>query len=143
MEILDPGFESLVRSKLGVTEYELSDSDINNILISEVAESVIKKRVPDYKLITDTTDLLFLKNAVVAYICYLLAPSMPNRIKYDVQTIDVRWKKDKVDWEANADKYLSEVEACLQQITTVDVNSTTLPQLFGIASGTGTPIGGD
>jgi hypothetical protein len=143
MEILEPGFENLVRAKLGVSEYELPDADINNIFISEMAESVIKKRVPDYKLITDEEDLLYLKNAVLSYICYLLAPSMPNRIKVDVQTIDVRWKKDKVDWEANAQKYLNEVEAYLSNITTVDVIENVIPVLLDIKKGNRIPIGGD
>ena len=143
MEILEPGFENLVRIQLGVSEYELSDADINNISISELAESVIKKRVPDYKLITDESDLLYLKNAVISYICYLIAPSMPNRIKIDVQTIDVRWKKDKIDWDANAQTYLNAVEAYLSNITTVDVVSTVKPVLFDIKSGNRVPIGGD
>jgi hypothetical protein len=142
MEILEPGFENLVRAKLGVSEYELPDSDINNIFISEVAESVIKKRVPDYKLITDEEDLLYLKNAVLSYICYLLAPSMPNRIKIDVQTIDTRWRKDKVDWEANAQKYLAEVEAYLSKIITVDVIESETPILMQIKKGNRVPIGG-
>ena len=79
--ILKEGFEKSVRTKMGVKPSELGDEDINDKFISELAESVTIKRVPDYGKIVDPVDLMFLESAVIYYICYLLAPTMPNKIK--------------------------------------------------------------
>lgn len=131
-KILQVGYEDAVRAKLGVKESELPNSVINQRLIVDLAEIIIIKRVPDYASITDETDLLMLENAVVAYICYLLAPGMARRVNQEVTTIDVKWKKDKVDWSAKAHEFLVEVEQSLGNIVSVSVMMDD-DILFGIA----------
>lgn len=123
MPILQPGYEVAVRSKLGAKESELPDSEINQPLIKDLAEAVIAKRVPKFADITDAVDLLLLQNAVVSYICHLIAPSMARRVNQEVSTIDVKWKKDKVDWDERAQQFLADCETSLGQITTVEVES--------------------
>lgn len=124
MAILTIGaFEAQVRAKLGVYDDELSDVDLNMPLIKDLAEAVVAKRVPNYASITDAIDTLYLQNATVAYICYLVAPSMPRRLNTEVSTLDTKWKKDKVNWEEMALRFLAEFEESLQSMTTVEVIS--------------------
>lgn len=131
-EILQDGFEDSVRTRLGVKKSELPDEDIRDKFIAELAETVVKKRVPDYKEITDEKDKMFLESAVNYYICYLLAPTMPNRIKYKVSTIEVKWEKLKTDWEKRAEEFLALYEEALSRIESVPV-VTTQAEIFAIA----------
>lgn len=130
--ILKEGFEKSVRTKMGVKPSELGDEDINDKFISELAESVTIKRVPDYGKIVDPVDLMFLESAVIYYICYLLAPTMPNKIKYKVSTIEVKWEKLKTDWEKRAEEFLASYEDALSQIESVNV-ITVQSDIFKIA----------
>lgn len=131
-KILREGFEKSVRSVLGVKETELSNEEINDRFIAELAETVVTKRVPDYLKIVDEKDLMFLESAVIYYICYLLAPTMPNKIKYKVSTIEVKWEKLKTDWEKRAEEFLMKYEDALSHIETVDVISVDA-DIFAIA----------
>lgn len=131
-KILKEGFEDSVRTRLGVKKSELSDEEIRDKFIAELAETVVIKRVPDYASITDEKDQMFLESAVNYYICYLLAPTMPNRIKYKVSTIDLKWEKLKTDWEKRAEEFLSAYEDALSQIETVEV-TTVQSDIFRIA----------
>lgn len=131
-KILKDGFEKSVRTRMGVKESELPDEDINDKFIAGLAETVTIKRVPDYEKITDEKDLMFLESAVIYYTCYLLAPTMPNKIKYKVSTIEVKWEKLKTDWEKRAEEFLILYEEALSQIETVSV-VTTQSEIFRIA----------
>lgn len=142
MKILDEGYEIAVRSKLGIDELDLPNEEINQPLIAQLAEEVVAKRVPNYVLITDTSEWLFLQNAAVSYICYLLAPSMPQRINIEASTIDNKWKKSKTDWDKRADSLLNEFETSLNNVGSVEVVGYDIV-LMGIASNTRNPIGGE
>ena len=131
-KILQEGFEDSVRTRLGVKKSELLDEDIRDKFIAGLAETVVIKRVPDYESITDEKDQMFLESAVNYYICYLLAPTMPNKIKYKVSTIEVKWEKLKTDWEKRAEEFLALYEEALSQIETVDV-VTVQSEIFAIA----------
>lgn len=131
-KILKEGFEDSVRTRLGVKKSELPDEDIRDKFIADLAETVVTKRVPDYESIADEKDLMFLESAINYYICYLLAPTMPNRIKYKVSTIEVKWEKLKTDWEKRAEEFLALYEEALSQIETVDV-VTVQSEIFAIA----------
>lgn len=123
MLILEPGFENVVRSRLGVDADDLTDEELNQPLIVDLAEATIIRRVPAYKSITDPLDLLYLQNAVISQICYILCPSMPKRLNLKISISDVKIEKEKVDWDMMAAKFLAEVESNLGSITTVPVNS--------------------
>ena len=140
--ILQEGYEESVRSKMGVKAGELPDEAINNRLIIDLAENQLIKRVPDYASITDTSDQLLLEGAIISYMCYLLAPSMSRRLNIEVTALDMKWKKDKVDWNELAHLYLSEVDAHLSGITTVivDGNEAADSSLVGVIQPEGSRI---
>ena len=117
---------------MGVKKSELTDTDIRDKFIAELAETVTIKRVPEYGKIVDEKDLMFLESAVNYYICYLLAPTMPNKIKYKVSTIEVKWEKLKTDWEKRAEEFLALYEEALSQIESVNV-LTVQSEIFHIA----------
>lgn len=131
-KILQEGFEDSVRTRMGVKKSELTDTDIRDKFIAELAETVTIKRVPEYGKIVDEKDLMFLESAVNYYICYLLAPTMPNKIKYKVSTIEVKWEKLKTDWEKRAEEFLALYEEALSQIESVNV-LTVQSEIFHIA----------
>ena len=134
--IVATGYEDTVRNRLGVTSGELPDSVINDRMVIDMAEAAIMRRVPRYNDITDVFDRLLLESAVINYVCYLLAPSMARRLEVEVTTIDTRWKKERVNWDAVAQKFLSDVESDLSGITTVEVVGLTDVPLGGIANWT-------
>ena len=119
--ILEAGYEQVIRSKLGVKVNELPDEDINQPLIKDMAEGVVVKRVPNHDKITDSVERLFLQNAVISYICYLLCPSMSRRLNQEVTTLDTKWKKQRVDWDVMAQTFLEEFETSLASIESVEV----------------------
>jgi hypothetical protein len=129
--ILQSSFETDVRSRLAVDAIELPDEDINSRFITNIAESYIIKRVPTFADITDESDSLFLESAVISYICYKLCPTMANRINVEVQNIDTKWKRGKVDWDALAQQFLSEMENLLSQIVSVEVTNLSSSHLLG------------
>jgi hypothetical protein len=138
--IVQTGYEAAVRSKLGVKESELPDSEINQRLILDLAEAVVVKRVPNYASISDVADLIRLEAAVVSYVCYLLSRGMARRVNIQVQTIDVKWVKDKVDWTAMGEVYLAEMEQLLSEITSVEVDYGADSAILAIIKG---PSGSD
>ncbi len=121
MDLLPAGYEISVRNRLGVKDTELPDSAINDIFIADVAEAYITSRVPNFASVVDTTDTLMLQNATILYICALLAPSMSRRVNIEVGTIDVKWKKDRVDWASVAQSCLADIEDRLSKVVTVEV----------------------
>lgn len=145
MVIVQTGFESVVRSRLGIDVDDLTDDELNLPLIVDLAEATIIKRVPDYAAVTDPLDLLYLQNAVIAQICYILCPSMARRLNLKIAISDVKIEKEKVDWTLMAQSYLAEVEANLGSLTTVTLidNESGANQLVDKIRNTRNPIGGD
>lgn len=144
MEILDVGFETSVRSLLGIDIDDLPNVELNSPLIVDLAEAVIIKRVPDYATVTDDADLLFIQSAVVNYICYLVCPSMTRRLNLEVSISDVKIKKDRVDWNAYARSFLGTVENSLSKVTSVEVitfGTNGAPWISGVIKGTTLGIG--
>lgn len=135
--ILQAGYETAIRSKLGARISELPDADINQSLVLDLAEATIAGRVPDYALlVSGSLDSLMLQNAVVSLIGSILAPSMYRRMNTEVTTIDAKWKKDKVDWDRRALDLLGEVETSLSAITAVTVDSVGTFPIMAIATAT-------
>lgn len=129
--ILQQGFEDSIRTKLGVKNSELTDGSINNKFISKLAESVVIRRLPNYIEIKDELDLMFLESAVLNYICYLLAPTMPNKIKHKVTTIEVKWETLKTDWAKRAEDFLEAYENDLDMLDMLETSGDS--HIFAIA----------
>ncbi|MEC0276811.1 hypothetical protein [Peribacillus frigoritolerans] len=140
LQILQAGFEEGVRAKLGVSQGELPNEVINQRLVAELAESTIISRVPGWQSIVDTRELLLLEGSVISYICYLLAPSMSRRLNLSVTTLDVTWRKDKVDWQALADVYAGESDMALIEIESVEVAVGGDSKLVDYARNTRSPL---
>ncbi|BAU28154.1 hypothetical protein DFP93_101230 [Aneurinibacillus soli] len=120
MIILQPGFEAAVRSKFGVSQKELPDSEINVPFLVDRAEADIIRRVPGYAELTDPLDKLNLQGAAITYLAMMIAPSMARRLKHKVKTIDVSWEKEKVDWEAFAARLRDEYEELIGELIGYD-----------------------
>ncbi len=123
MAILNEGYEIVIRSRLGVDEMDLPDAEIYASKFPILAEGIVKNRVPDYADIIDETDAIFIEDAVICYVCYLLCPSMPRRLNIEVKTLDTAWKKDKTNWEEEAENFLAKYEEYLSNLSTVSVVS--------------------
>lgn len=143
LQILQTGFEDSVRAKLGVSDGELSSEIINQRLIAEMAEISISSKVPDWESITDPRELLLLESSVISYICYLLAPGMGRRLNLSVTTLDVTWKKDRVNWQALADMFMGESDLALLDIESVEVTVGGDSKLADYSRNTRSPLGGD
>ena len=123
MQILQPGFEVTVRSRFGIDADDLPDTELNQPLIVDLAEATIMKRVPDYAIVTDVADQLYLQNAVINQICYILCPSMAKRLNLKIAISDVKIEKDRINWDDMAQNFLLQVETSLSSVTTVTVTT--------------------
>jgi hypothetical protein len=138
MAILTVGYETVVRSKIGIDEYDLPDADLNDTRYPQVAEAVVKKRVPNWEEIDGPTELMFLEEATINYMCYLLIPGLVRRLNIEVKTLDTGWKKAKVDvselqgyFLGMFEEALSFIEETSPDVKLVDVIS---PDIFTIGS---------
>ena len=108
------GFESRIRSKLGVDAAYIPDADINQPDIIAIAESNIIKVVPDYDALTGD-DLIYLESATVCECAILLCPSMPARLPVKEQgpsftrEIEVDWTEKQAKLEAERDRFISNI----------------------------------
>jgi hypothetical protein len=108
------GYESRIRSKLGVDAAYVPDADINQPDIIAIAESNIIKVVPDYDALTGD-DLVYLEAATVCECAILLCPSMPARLPVKEQgpsftrEIEVNWTEKQVKLEAERDRFISNI----------------------------------
>ena len=108
------GFESRIRSKLGVDAAYVPDADINQPDIIAIAEANIIKIVPDYATLSGD-DLVYLEAATVCECAILLCPSMPARLPVKEQgpsftrEIEVDWTEKQVKLEAERDRFISNI----------------------------------
>jgi hypothetical protein len=142
MLFLTPGYETVVRGKLGLDDIDLTDADINNARFPSIAEAVVAKRVPAYSSITDTVELFYLEEAAINYICYLICPTLPRKLNIEVKTLDTTWKKEKIDWEKLANHFLTEFDKAIGNIESVEIVGSS-PVISGIISNDYNPIGGE
>jgi len=110
------GYESRIRSKLGVDAAYVPDADINQPDVIAIAEINIIKVVSDYATLTDD-DLVYLEAATVCECAILLCPSMPARLPVKEQgpsmtiELDVDWDAKQVKLEAERDRFLSNISS--------------------------------
>jgi hypothetical protein len=147
MDILQPGFEITVRNRFGVDEDDLTDTSINDPMVSEYAEAIIKRRVPLFATVMlDSIDTFFLQDAVISQICAILCVSMAKRVPIEVAITDIKIKNEKSNWEEIRKGFLNDIEIALGKIESVNVFPSSDPSGTGIiASKTltrRTPIGG-
>jgi hypothetical protein len=121
---------------------DLPNNDIEDSMTAEIADVYIKKRVTEYASVTDEADLLMIQMAAVSYMCFLLCPSMPGRVNIEVSTLDVKWKKEKMNWKGLEEKFLIETEGFLSKIETVTVTEPTQTPIMSKIMYTRDPIGG-
>jgi hypothetical protein len=141
MDILNEGYEITIRAKFGVDEFDLTDNDINNSKAPLIAEAITKKRISDYAVITDNTDLFFLEEAILNYVCYLLCPVVSKKVNIEVKTLDTTWKKEKINWSDLASYFLNKYEEALLNIESVDVDTGGTTQLIDKIEFDYVPIG--
>ena len=119
--ILPTGYETQVRTDMGVKTSILPDTDIQSK--ATLAEAIIIQKVPGYAEITGD-ELTFLQSATVSQLCALLCLGMPNRVKiqqadetlYSFKLQAVDWQAKKKEFEGLVQDYLflatgSEIEA--------------------------------
>jgi hypothetical protein len=68
--------------------------------------------------------------------------SMPGRVNTEVATLDVKWKKDKIDWKRLEQKFLIETEDFLGKIDSVEVTEVAQAPIMSKITFVRNPIGG-
>lgn len=108
------GWESRIRSVLGVDSAYLPDEEIQQPDFITIAEANIIEQVPGYASMTGT-DKVYLEAAVVrecaALLCDGMSARLPQREQgpHFSQEIVVNWYKKKADLEAKRDSYLAKL----------------------------------
>lgn len=107
-------WQSRIRSKLGVDEAYLPDSEIEQPDVIAVAETNIIEQISNYSSLTGSNRIL-LEAAVVCECASILCPSMSARIpqreagpNYS-HDISVNWNRKKLDIDNEKDVYISRI----------------------------------
>lgn len=140
MALFSTGYEDLVRLKLGVSKDACPDSVVGAEIHLKIVTDKIASKIPDYATVIDTTKLAYLENAAICYLAYLLLPSVYAARNIEVQTLDVKWKKESLDLEMYASLLLGEFESSLQGSGLLTVEGVTVT-MISLATNTRYPIG--
>jgi hypothetical protein len=112
--LMATGWESRIRSKLGVDAAYLSDEDCQQPDVVLVAEASIIEQVEDYATLIDD-DKTWLEAATVCECAALLCPSMKVRIPaieqgpHFKQELTVDWDKKRQELEAERDRFVAKI----------------------------------
>ena len=112
--LIEDGFESRIRSKMGVSSHYLSDEDIQKPEIIGVAEANIITMVPDYADL-DGNARVYLEAAVVLECCVLIAPSMSIRLPkkesgpHAGHELWINWENKKLEFIDERDGYIGKI----------------------------------
>ena len=113
--LTEPGYQDIIRDKIGLANEVLPDSKIDRMDGVELAETIIIQRVPDYASLQGD-DSLYLKMATIFCVCALLAKDFGQGIlrserlpdyQYENFQIDMQ-KREKDFWE-KADEFLCKI----------------------------------
>jgi hypothetical protein len=101
-----------VRNLLGVDVEILSDSQVLDPLLLGLAEIKLIEWIPSisdpsYVSSLTNSELFRVKTSYAHLIAYYLCPSMVNRVDIEVRTLDLTWKKDKLDYKELGIKLLN------------------------------------
>ena len=108
------GWETRIRSKMGIDIAYLPDADLGQPDIIDVAEANIIEQIPDYASKTGT-DKIYLEAATVLECAVLLCPSMPARLPKQSESPHVKIMID-TDWNARQEGFEGERDANILKI---------------------------
>lgn len=118
-------YQEICLVRLGLDREEFTEEDFLNARADNLAEITIKKRIPTVLSIIDEVDEFYVQEAFINYMCYLLCPSLQRKLLTSGAGIDIKWAKDKVNWESKAQEYLGMYESNISNITSVSVTTIT------------------
>ncbi|MCR8656936.1 hypothetical protein [Paenibacillus endoradicis] len=121
-----------VRSRLGVGEDVVSNTEIDAPSVIKIAEAKVISSVPNYDVLEEN-EVDYLYAAVVCMVAAILAPSMSARIKKAKKDFDFTIENREVNWSNLKDQLMEEVNELISLI--VDGNSPVIP-VFGLAGPT-------
>jgi len=107
-----------IREHLAVSASEIPDAAIKRPSVVDVAEAKVFATVPDWESLPNEQDEMYLRAAVIHYVCYLLAPRLPlivAQYESDNKTIFARFKG--LDLTAVARQQFGRYKACLKSIS--------------------------
>ena len=116
--LIEEGFESRIRSKMGVSSHYLSDEDIKQPDIIGVAEANIISMIPDYENL-DGDARVYLEAATVLECCVLIAPSMSIRLPkkesgpHAGHELWINWENKKLEFVDERDGYIGKINEIL------------------------------
>jgi len=121
-----------VRSRLGVGEDVLSDTEIDAPSVLPVAEGKVIASFPNYSNLTGD-NLSYLYAAAVCSVAVILVPSMSARIKKAKKDFDFTIQNREVNWNKIRDQLQEEMNELL---SIIDEDSFGFTPVFGVAGPT-------
>lgn len=118
-------YQEICLVRLGLDREEFTEEDFLNARADNLAEIIIKKRIPTVMSVTDEIDEFHIQEAFINYMCYLICPALQRKLLTSGAGIDLKWTKDKVNWEHKAQEYLAMYENSLNSISSITVNTIT------------------
>jgi len=107
--IKDTTFYDSVRRLLGgVDEDVVTDEDISDPAILDMAEFKVLDLIPSYDpLAASAAEKARVRLATIHFVAAMLCPSMAGRVDIEVKTIDLSWKRKALDYEALAESLMA------------------------------------
>lgn len=113
--LTEPGYQDIIRDKIGLATEVLPDSKIDRMDGVELAETIIIQRVPDYSSLAGDNSL-YLKMATVFCVCALLAKDFGQGIlrserlpDYQYENFQIDMKQREKDFWEKADEFLCKI----------------------------------
>ncbi|QDH23458.1 hypothetical protein [Saccharibacillus brassicae] len=117
-----------IRSRLGVSEGEVPDTQIDSFSVLPIAEARLIRTVPNYaELIGD--DQIYLYGAAICAVAAMLAPSLSGRLKQSMKDFDFSYTKQTVDWAAMGAALQAEADGLIGLISTQTSGGLTAPTM--------------
>lgn len=128
--LVEENWQERIRNKLGVMDAYLSDSDIEQPDIIDVAEANAISQIPNYESLEDDSKT-YLGSLVVLECCILLCPSMGARLPKK-ETGPHAGHELYVNWDNKKLEFMEERDNLLGKILELNGISIPTPLHFGV-----------
>ena len=128
--LIEEEWQERIRNKLGVMDAYLSDSDIEQPDIIDVAEANTISQIPNYESLEGNSKL-YMESSVVLECCILLCPSMGARLPKK-ETGPHAGHELYVNWDNKKLEFMEERDNLLGKILVLEGISTPTPLHFGV-----------
>lgn len=117
-----------IRNRLGVSEGEMPDTQIDSFSVLPIVEARLIRIVPNYAELTGD-DQVYMYGAAICAVAAMLAPALAGRLKQSMKDFDFSYTNQTVDWAAVGAALQAEADGLIGLISTQTSGGLTTPMM--------------